>query len=74
MIYLLAHVANLLVTAKLVYHHVPSPYMVFIKAQVYIFTNLKKKQDEIFHIPQAQQYCQGDYLTWDPKLTTPPGL
>lgn len=43
MIYLLAHVANLLVTAKLVYHHVPSPYMVFIKAQVYIFTNLKKK-------------------------------
>ncbi|KAI7897317.1 alpha-2-glucosyltransferase Alg10 [Mucor mucedo] len=30
--------------------------------------------DEIFHIPQAQQYCGGDYLTWDPKLTTPPGL
>ncbi|KAG1175527.1 hypothetical protein G6F70_004676 [Rhizopus microsporus] len=30
--------------------------------------------DEIFHIPQAQQYCQGNYLTWDPKITTPPGL
>ncbi|KAF9126412.1 glucosyltransferase [Mortierella sp. 14UC] len=30
--------------------------------------------DEIFHIPQAQRYCQGDYWTWDPKLTTPPGL
>ncbi|KAI8079750.1 asparagine-linked glycosylation 10 [Halteromyces radiatus] len=30
--------------------------------------------DEIFHIPQAQQYCQGDYVTWNPKLTTPPGL
>ncbi|KAI8981433.1 alpha-2-glucosyltransferase Alg10, partial [Pilobolus umbonatus] len=30
--------------------------------------------DEIFHIPQAQQYCHGDYVTWDPKLTTPPGL
>ncbi|KAI8394183.1 alpha-2-glucosyltransferase Alg10 [Radiomyces spectabilis] len=30
--------------------------------------------DEIFHIPQAQRYCLGDYATWDPKLTTPPGL
>ncbi|KAG0092043.1 glucosyltransferase [Podila epicladia] len=30
--------------------------------------------DEIFHIPQAQRYCAGDYWTWDPKLTTPPGL
>ncbi|KAI9470982.1 MAG: alpha-1,2-glucosyltransferase ALG10-A-like protein [Benjaminiella poitrasii] len=30
--------------------------------------------DEIFHIPQAQQYCRGDFFTWDPKLTTPPGL
>ncbi|KAH8803160.1 DIE2/ALG10 family-domain-containing protein [Xylogone sp. PMI_703] len=30
--------------------------------------------DEIFHIPQAQAYCNGDYFTWDPKLTTPPGL
>ncbi|ORE11098.1 hypothetical protein BCV72DRAFT_198260 [Rhizopus microsporus var. microsporus] len=30
--------------------------------------------DEIFHIPQAQQYCQGNYFTWDPKITTPPGL
>ncbi|CBN77379.1 Alpha-1,2-glucosyltransferase ALG10-A, family GT59 [Ectocarpus siliculosus] len=31
-------------------------------------------QDEIFHVPQAQAYCQGDYGTWDPKITTPPGL
>lgn len=30
--------------------------------------------DEIFHIPQAQRYSQGDFHTWDPKLTTPPGL
>ncbi|KAH6639335.1 alpha-1,2 glucosyltransferas-like protein alg10 [Boeremia exigua] len=29
--------------------------------------------DEFFHIPQAQNYCAGDY-TWDPKITTPPGL
>ncbi|VUC33358.1 unnamed protein product [Clonostachys rosea] len=30
--------------------------------------------DEIFHIPQAQKYCQGRYTEWDDKLTTPPGL
>lgn len=30
--------------------------------------------DEIFHIPQAQAYCAGDFHIWDPKLTTPPGL
>ncbi|KAF2202469.1 hypothetical protein GQ43DRAFT_311470 [Delitschia confertaspora ATCC 74209] len=30
--------------------------------------------DEIFHIPQAQVYCQGNWHSWDPKITTPPGL
>ncbi|KAH9836500.1 glucosyltransferase [Rhodofomes roseus] len=30
--------------------------------------------DEPFHVPQAQAYCKGDYWTWDPKITTPPGL
>ncbi|KAK0629589.1 DIE2/ALG10 family-domain-containing protein [Bombardia bombarda] len=30
--------------------------------------------DEFFHIPQAQVYCDGRYLEWDDKITTPPGL
>lgn len=30
--------------------------------------------DEIFHIPQAQKYCQGRWSEWDNKITTPPGL
>lgn len=30
--------------------------------------------DEIFHVPQAQRYCQGNLTYYDPKLTTPPGL
>ncbi|KAK0478532.1 glucosyltransferase [Armillaria novae-zelandiae] len=30
--------------------------------------------DEPFHIPQAQAYCRGEFTTWDPKITTPPGL
>ncbi|KAG8905101.1 glucosyltransferase [Tulasnella sp. 403] len=30
--------------------------------------------DEPFHVPQAQAYCRGEWSTWDPKITTPPGL
>ncbi|KAK6435303.1 glucosyltransferase [Oleoguttula sp. CCFEE 5521] len=30
--------------------------------------------DEVFHVPQAKQYCDGRFLPWDPKITTPPGL
>lgn len=30
--------------------------------------------DEIFHYPQFQLIYEGDYHTWDPKITTPPGL
>ncbi|XP_074373287.1 dol-P-Glc:Glc(2)Man(9)GlcNAc(2)-PP-Dol alpha-1,2-glucosyltransferase isoform X1 [Apium graveolens] len=30
--------------------------------------------DEIFHVPQAQQYCRGNFSSWDPMITTPPGL
>ncbi|KAJ8754149.1 hypothetical protein K2173_002048 [Erythroxylum novogranatense] len=30
--------------------------------------------DEIFHIPQTQQYCRGKFWSWDPMITTPPGL
>lgn len=30
--------------------------------------------DEIFHIPQAQEYCRANFRSWDPMITTPPGL
>ncbi|GME80593.1 unnamed protein product [Ambrosiozyma monospora] len=30
--------------------------------------------DEIFHYPQTQAYCAGNFTHWDPKITTPPGL
>lgn len=30
--------------------------------------------DEIFHVPQAQRYCKGDFNSWDPMITTLPGL
>ena len=31
-------------------------------------------QDEIFHVPQAQQYCAHNFTHWDPMITTLPGL
>ncbi|XP_078436171.1 DIE2/ALG10 family isoform X2 [Wolffia australiana] len=34
----------------------------------------KPYMDEIFHIPQAQKYCSGNFSDWDPMITTPPGL
>ncbi|GKA73965.1 ty3-gypsy retrotransposon protein, partial [Tanacetum coccineum] len=34
----------------------------------------KPYMDEIFHVPQARQYCAGNFTTWDPMITTPPGL
>nr|XP_043635127.1 dol-P-Glc:Glc(2)Man(9)GlcNAc(2)-PP-Dol alpha-1,2-glucosyltransferase isoform X2 [Erigeron canadensis] len=30
--------------------------------------------DEIFHVPQVQEYCKGNFRSWDPMITTPPGL
>ncbi|GAA5869199.1 hypothetical protein JCM3774_003978 [Rhodotorula dairenensis] len=30
--------------------------------------------DEIFHVPQAQAYCRGEWSYWNPSLTTPPGV
>ena len=30
--------------------------------------------DEVFHVRQAQAYYAGKFRTWDPKITTPPGL
>ena len=30
--------------------------------------------DEIFHVPQAQAFCRGQWQHWDDKITTFPGL
>jgi hypothetical protein len=33
-----------------------------------------KPKDEPFHAPATRRYCCGDLATWDPKITTFPGL
>jgi|TARA_R110002003_G_scaffold52_29_gene4631 alpha-1,2-glucosyltransferase len=67
-------VANISATwYNVVSNEVPEPYLVSAHQRSSKDTVLMSNQDEFFHIPQAQKYCQGDY-TWDPKITTPPGL
>lgn len=34
----------------------------------------KPYMDEVFHIPQARQYCQYNFTHWDPMITTLPVL
>ncbi|XP_045164556.1 putative Dol-P-Glc:Glc(2)Man(9)GlcNAc(2)-PP-Dol alpha-1,2-glucosyltransferase [Mercenaria mercenaria] len=34
----------------------------------------KPYMDEVFHVPQAQQYCSANFTHWDPMITTLPGL
>ncbi|KAI8995441.1 glucosyltransferase [Trametes punicea] len=57
----------------------PAYYVVFATVAVLVLRALNEEvrepyMDEPFHVPQAQAYCRGEYWTWDPKITTPPGL
>ncbi|KAI0639061.1 glucosyltransferase [Trametes polyzona] len=57
----------------------PTYYVVFATIAVLVLKAVNEEvtkpyMDEPFHVPQAQAYCKGDYWTWDPKITTPPGL
>ncbi|KAF9481684.1 glucosyltransferase [Pholiota conissans] len=54
-------------------------YPIFCSAVVVVLKQVNTMvtepyMDEPFHVPQAQAYCRGEYETWDPKITTPPGL
>ena len=55
-------------------HFVPEPYLVRCPSSLDddIYTDVH--QDEVFHVPQAQKYCEGRFNEWDDKITTPPGL
>lgn len=53
-----------------------SPAFVFLFLRFvgcFFFLCLSVAQDEIFHVPQTQRYCLGEWLSWDPKITTFPG-
>ncbi|KAL7942599.1 glycosyltransferase family 59 protein [Trichoderma barbatum] len=55
-------------------------FIVFLAAATFLWLGVVSEivpepyLDEIFHIPQAQRYCEGKFLEWDDKITTPPGL
>ncbi|CAH8592032.1 unnamed protein product, partial [Heterobilharzia americana] len=43
---------------------------------VYILSMYQSEpyMDEVFHVRQTLKYIQGDWKSWDSKITTPPGL
>lgn len=54
-------------------------FLVFllISTTFFFLTNNAQKgpyMDEVFHVPQAQQYCAGNFSAWDTMITTLPGL
>ena len=50
----------------LIFHLVTFAIINFLIPEPYI--------DEIFHVSQAQAYCNGRFFEWNAKITTPPGL
>ncbi len=64
------------VTLKELNVQVTEPYMVrsLFSVSYLLPCDLIAPQDEPFHVPQVQAYCNGDWSYWDPKITTPPGL
>lgn len=55
--------------------YVPEPYLVSpVPFPLFKIAVSNSLQDEVFHIPQAQKYCDGRWHEWDDKITTPPGL
>ncbi|MBN3326446.1 AG10A glucosyltransferase, partial [Atractosteus spatula] len=52
---------------------------VYFLVSCILFSKITREQrepymDEIFHVPQAQKYCEGRFNEWDPMITTLPGL
>ena len=45
-------------------------------AIAYLFNSVQPSpyMDEVFHVPQAQNYCQHNFSHWDSMITTLPGL
>ena len=53
---------------------VPEPYLVREIPKLAPLIELIHWKDEVFHVPQAQKYCEGKWFEWDDKITTPPGV
>ncbi|CAL1527084.1 unnamed protein product [Lymnaea stagnalis] len=51
--------------------------VLFVSGAIFQFIQQVQKEpymDEIFHVPQAQQYCSFNFTSWNPMITTLPGL
>ena len=73
----------LAIVSQLINQEQPQPYMVcetymqhhpFLKMYSTFAPLSFAYKDEIFHIPQVQQYCLHNFSHWDNMITTLPGL
>jgi len=48
--------------------------MITIAYLYILYDDVIPYMDEIFHIPQAKEYCNGNFSYWNDKITTFPGL
>eukprot|EP01032_Pedospumella_encystans_P000891 gene891-1031_t len=39
-----------------------------------LYSHVEPYMDELFHIPQAQHYCNDQFHVWNQGITTYPGL
>lgn len=67
------------ITASLIFNWfiaLPIIFISFIFITYRISTKYATNQfiDEIFHVPMTLQYFDGDFKSWNNKITTPPGL
>ncbi|XP_043944324.1 putative Dol-P-Glc:Glc(2)Man(9)GlcNAc(2)-PP-Dol alpha-1,2-glucosyltransferase [Protopterus annectens] len=51
----------------------------FFLVSCILFAKVSREQrdpymDELFHVSQAQKYCDGKFTEWDPMITTLPGM
>lgn len=55
--------------------HIDEVVIIIILSFFYIqYAYVDVYMDEIYHIPQAQSYCNHNFTYWDDKITTFPGL
>ena len=68
------YVSGIVISVLSVHYVKYSVYAVERKNSLATHAVLPILQDEIFHVPQVQAYCAGNFSHWDPMITTLPGL
>lgn len=72
--YCIGHLQFCTYTVLLTHTYIPVTIPTSVLSILYTAFPAGALQDEIFHVPQVQAYCAGNFSRWDPMITTLPGL